>query len=474
MTDHAQQHDGGELDPDLDYQGGRPLGGLLLALVLVLASVLAIVFVAGDRLGIGQADDSLSSEVADPTTADADTTTDRVDEDPVLAVDGQDSSAGGEEPDDEPELTEAELAAARSIRPDAPISVVGMSSLSNVRLRTNRATYRFTAEQTGEVEALRLYFIVNTSRPGYASGNGGTVSVTVAPDDGTGLPDESRLLPGRFDATFDLANGAPTGDRGDFIKNTLLGRWAFSEPIPVEAGQSYHFIFTNTDADPDNNFVSLDLVIDLLPDSDTSGQPIPSPARRTDIGFVEDRAGQPWFIADTHSSGHWRTPIFQVDYVDGTSQGQGFMQYETSDAFQLSGSSALRTTITLPADRTVSQLAARVAQHPTAPVILELTDGDGEVLRSVSVPANGQLNYRSAVWVEGTVEPITLEAGQTYALVVRAGEGYSGSVTPLQAGLTYGFSSAAVYPFGVAQTSTDGSSWSDWRSGLFYFSFSVK
>jgi hypothetical protein len=71
------------------------------------------------------------------------------------------------------------------------------------------------------------------------------------------------------------------------------------------------------------------------------------------------------------------------------------------------------------------------------------------------------------------VEPITLEADETYALVVRAGDGYSGSIIPLQAGLTYGFSRASVFPFGVAQTTEDGNSWDDWRGGLFYFSFAI-
>ncbi|MEM7275974.1 MAG: hypothetical protein AAF547_23055, partial [Actinomycetota bacterium] len=324
-----------------------------------------------------------------------------------------------------------------------------------------------------EIETLRLYFIVNTSRNGYAGGTGGTVGITVAPDDGTGLPDEGSLFAGRSEVSFSLSGGAfAGGDRGDFVRNTLLGSWTFSQPIPVQAGQEYHIIFENLDPSPASNFISLDLVIDLLPDSLKGGDPIPSPARRSEFGFVEDR-GSGWFLADTHDEGHWRTPIFEVTYADGATQGQGFMQYEASDAFTLAGTSAIRTTITVPEDRSVSQLAARVAAQAGGTVILELTTLEGEVLRSVEVGTDGIGNYRNAVWAEGDVEPLTLAAGEDYALVVRAGAGYSGTVVPLQAGLAYGFSPKSVFPFGTAQISADGQSWTDWRSGLFYQSISV-
>ena len=495
-------HDSNSDDPSGSDRGiddgpeSRPLSTYLLIAVFCLGLLLVIAVVARSQLA-GDSDsvqaDATASSAGEPGQGDT------TDGGGALQADGTQDSIGSsletEQPStdstadttsqDEADSTEASSGAtdgsstsevpAAAPTSDAPISVVGMSSLSNVRLRTNRAAYRFTADRDGSIESMRLYFIVNTSRSGYAAGSGGSINVTVAPEGSDGLPDESCTMAGRFQATFGLVDGAYSGaDRGQFIKDSLLGGWDFSEPISVEAGEKYFIIFDNADPSPANNFVSLDLVIDLIPDSAAGQGPIPSPARRTDFSFFEDREGQAWFQADEHSSGHWRTPIFQVEYADGGTQGQGFMQYEARNAFELSGSSAIRTTIELGQDRTVSELAARVASHPSAPVILELTTIDGEVLRSVTAPASGTINYRGAVWAEGTVEPLTLKAGAEYALVVRAGSGYSGSIVPLQAGLTYGFTADSVFPFGRAQTSPDGKDWSDWRNGLFYQSISVK
>lgn len=365
-----------------------------------------------------------------------------------------------------------ETAAAPTSSADRPISVPGMSALGNVKLRTNKGAYRFRAEQTGNIENLRLYFIANTHRPGYADGTGGTVRVTVAPDNGSGQPDPSKTFGGTFDVKFNLRDGAPTGDRRTFINDVLLGKHTFSQPIPVEAGKNYFIIFDNIDADPNANNVSLDLVYDLIPKDERPGQPVPSPARRTDIGFHQQASGGAWRDADVHRDGHWVTPIFEVTYANGFSQGQGFMQWQDEGAFTLAGSSAIRTLITLPADRTVSELSARVKGHASGSVVVELTDGQGTVLRSSTQRANGRVNLRGAVWVTANVDPITLKAGEQYALVIRAANGYSGSVVPLQAGSLYGFTAPSLFPFGKAQTSSNGSSWNDW--GRLYPSIAIK
>lgn len=371
------------------------------------------------------------------------------------------------------DTTESDSAPAATSNVDRPISVPGMSALGNIKLRTNKGAYRFKAEKTGNIEKLRLYFIANTHRPGYADGTGGTVRVTVAPDDGNGQPDPSKTVGGTFDVKFNLKDGADTsGDRRKFVSDVLLGQYTFSESIPVEAGKNYFIIFHNIDSNPNANNVSLDLVFDLIPKDERPGQPVPSPARRTDIGFHQQAAGSAWTSADTHRDGHWMTPIFEVTYADGFAQGQGFIQWQDERAFTLSGSSAIRTLITLPADRTVSELSARVQSHGSGSVTLELTDGQGSVLRSTTVRANARVNLRNAVWATGAVDPITLKAGQQYALVIRPANGYSGSVVPLQDGSSYGYTSASLFPFGKAQTSSNGTSWNDW--GRLYPSIAIK
>ncbi len=490
QTEHPSGGSDAEYPPS-DYEterSGRGRWFLLLALVVMIAA--AAIYLLSDRqadqpqdnagpasgqIGVDAGENEERSTLAVETASDTAESTD-------LAPTTESTSTGDESTVDESEeaAEESEPEVADSVPPEqladtsqVPIAVPGMTSLSNVPLRTNRAAYRFTADRTGEVDSVRLYYIVNTSKSGYANGTGGTVGMTVAPDDGTGLPDETGLFPGRAEASFGLDGGAIIGDRSEYVRDTLFGRWMFSEPIPVEAGKDYHIIFQNLDPDPTNNYVSLDLVIDLVPETLRGSGPIPSPAARSDYGFVMS-SGDGWRLADAHSEGHRQTPIFEVTYTDGSTQGQGFMQYEARATFSLTGSAAIRTTITVPEDRTVSELAARVGAQAGGSVILELATIEGEVLRSVSASTDATANYRNAVWAEGTVEPLSLKAGQTYAFVVRAGSGYTGDVVPLQAGVNYGFAPKSVFPFGTAQTSPDGSTWSDWRNGLFYQSISVR
>ncbi len=355
------------------------------------------------------------------------------------------------------------------------IGIVGMTSLANYGVEgSRRLSYRVEATQTSNVESLRLYFIDNATRTGYASGTGGKIRVQIAPDDGTGKPDEARMFPGKFDAEFGLTNGRYEGpDRRGFVRNKLLGLWTFDQPIPLVAGQTYHIVFKNIDPNPAANYIGIDLVIDMVKIG--SGDPcIQSPARPANLAFLRNMSGNSWEDFTCDNRGYTWTPIYEFRYANGAVQGQGVMQWDVVAQYRISGNAAVRTTIRLPKDQTVSELAARVERHATGSVSLQLETLDGEVLRSVTAATNGLGNYRNAVWAEGSVAPITLKANTDYALVVRPLNGYSGSIVPVQAGLNYGFHPSSNMPFGVAQTSSNGTSWTAWSGGgVRYFPFAV-
>lgn len=348
-----------------------------------------------------------------------------------------------------------------------------MSSLANYNLvGSRRASYRITAEQTSSVESLRLYFIDNSTRTGYASGTGGKIRVQIAPDNGNGQPDETRTFPGKFDATFGLTNGKyQNSDRTAFIKNKLLGLWTFDQPIPLTKGQTYHILFKNIDPNPTTNYIAIDMVIDMVPID--SGNPcINSPARPNNLGFLRT-AGNGWQDSTCDKHGSW-TPIYEFRYTNGGIQGQGIMQWDNNATFRISGNAAVRTTIQLPKDQTITELAARVERNTTGSVALQLETLDGKVLASTNAATNGPGNYRNAVWAKGTITPTTLKANTDYALVVRPKNGYNGTVVPLQAGTNYGFHPTSTMPYGKAQTSTNGTTWTPWSGGgVRYFSFAL-
>src|SRR6202049_629402 len=62
---------------------------------------------------------------------------------------------------------------------------LGADGLANTRLGPDglMVSYRFLAKHTGVLEQIRIYLIPDHA--GYAAGTGGTIRVTLHPDDGT-------------------------------------------------------------------------------------------------------------------------------------------------------------------------------------------------------------------------------------------------------------------------------------------------
>ena len=442
------------------------VGGFFIATV---AALLVWVLVSSDDSAVRTASEATPSSQVNDSSSNLDT---ELDDSSAATL--QESAttllpSASLQPDTETSANQS--ASAASTEDLSHLSVIAMASLGNRPVRT-KAAYWFVANQTGDITSLRQYYVVNNQRPGYALGTGGKMLVSVAPDNGKGLPDESKIFPGTITVDFKLNNGAPPAI-ADYVQNVQLGKFEFSSAIPVEKGKKYFIIFENTDSRPTANYVSLDLAIDLRAATNAPNVPpiSPNPGRRYDLGYLEDRGGS-WVPYDTRPEGHWYTPIFEVTYSDGTVIGNGFMEWEHEATFTLAGSSALRTTIKLPKSKTITELAARSTHHPTAPLILELTTIDGTVLRSVTVKTTGDANHRNAVWVIGEIEPLTLEAGKEYALVFRAGPGYSGTVVPLKS--SFGFTQGTQFPYGKAQTSSDGKNWTTWGNGILYFSMAIK
>ena len=125
--------------------------------------------------------------------------------------------------------------------------------------------YRFLAERSGTVSAVRPYIVVNTSREGYAAGTGGTVRVSLVADDGAGLPAEDEVLAvGEIEMALVDGKLPPPADteekRAQNYPSIPLGGQ------PIVAGQTYHLVFEQVDPDPVANYVGLDLLYQTTPE----------------------------------------------------------------------------------------------------------------------------------------------------------------------------------------------------------------
>ena len=328
---------------------------------------------------------------------------------------------------------------------------IGYDALGNMQVggaasgaANTYVSFRFKAAASSTLVSVRWYCIDYT-HPGYGAGTGGTLRQTIEADSG-GVPSGTAL------ATKDVV--APVDD---------FQLYTFSSPATLTAGSYYHLVFTNIDASPTVNFVSVDCLFRYTPSS-------PMQPRFTDYE---------WAALRKYSSGSWAvetqyTPILQIVYGDGTIQGVGYMEANVAAGRYgtITGTNSMvRELITVSGgDRTVSGAAVRLikASGSTDPLTVRLENSGGTLIDSFTIPASsistGTVgNYgREGVWVSGSfASSRTLTNGSTYRLRLSTGASSTFYMFPMRRGSDYGYVSPQTYfGDGKAQKTTDGSTWS--------------
>jgi len=314
------------------------------------------------------------------------------------------------------------------------------------------AAYRFRAAQTGSIQAVHFYLIVN--KPGYSGGNGGEVKVDLESDDGSAAHNPS----GKVLATYTIANpqagltGPDSGEYGYFPTVT------FASPAAVTQGQLYHVVFSNPSANPSVNFVSLDSLWLDLPS--TPVQPTVSDTDSAVLRMVTGTGGFAWKQQQT------LTPILQVDYADGTTAGQGYMEVWVGAPEPISGTAAVREQFTnnSGANIAVTSVSVRVNRTSgTAALTVRLEQSDGTLIEQGTVAAASIPVAADPTWVTYTFSAVrTLFSAQGYNLVLEAPSGTTYTAYPVRKGSAYGFAPATTYfNDGYAQFNP-GSGWVGW------------
>ncbi|MFN8185166.1 MAG: PKD domain-containing protein [Candidatus Nanopelagicales bacterium] len=352
--------------------------------------------------------------------------------------------------------------------PPAQSAVYGTSlnadTLANLNMGGQWAgspSYRFTAEQSSTLNAVRVHLLEPTHGPGYAGGTGGTIRMTVQTDNG-GVPSGTVLASRDF--RWADANGSN------------FPQFSFSSPARLTAGQRYHLVFTNIDSSPASNYMSLNNMY-------TFTEPTPRQPNHSDSEFFTTLMKE--------GSGAWTvwtgyTPNVDLTYGNGAHQGQGVMDIDTANGSVISGSNNLvRERITVSgSDRVVSGAAFRIARNSgTGNLVVRLEDANGSLIDSFSVPTSsvpvidsGQ-DGKAGVWVSGTFStPRTLSKGSTYNLRLSTNSSTSLWTRGIQQGQMYGFDPSTYFADGQLEVSTNGgSSWDIvpglWQDGDLQFYF---
>jgi hypothetical protein len=331
-------------------------------------------------------------------------------------------------------------------------SGLNVDALANTpigRAEDFQVSYRFRANHDGPLRAIRPFFIWSYQKAGYHALNGGTILVQLQTDDGSldHHPSGSTLASALV--------RHPVNDAVGFFPLLPL------EPAPrLAAGNLYHVVFTNIDPDRAHNWVCLDSAY-----MDHGGSPMQPTIPDTDLATLWRRgpAGA-WTLRRTGPLETF-TPILELDYADGASQGQGYMEFWIGRAKPISGAQGVRETFTVSGrSRTVVSVAVRAKYlSGPGPLTLRLEQADGTLVDQGSVtglPVTPGLS--GASWARVAFQrPRTLLSGESYHLTLGAPADTVYTAFPMRKGLDYQFKPTTVFPDGYAQFN-DGGGWTGW------------
>lgn len=317
-----------------------------------------------------------------------------------------------------------------------------------------RVAYRFQAERSGVIESVRPFIVVNTSRQGYAAGTGGTVQVSVVADDGTGLPVLDQVL-ARGQLEMDLIDGAlpepaDTAEkrRQNFAAIPIGGQ-------PVVAGQTYHVVFEQIDADPVANYVGLD----LLYQHTTQLGPRPSIDH---WGVTIDENGNGWTEYTTRFGDQLYSPIMAIKMTDGFAYGNGYIEtFSGSESFRpIDEESSIQVTFEPAEAFEAQQFWLRAIRTGDSGAMSLTLDGDDGTTAAIDVPAT-TFDPEDMTWIE-VPWPVTLNPGVTYQLTLTGADGGAFAVHPLREGTTYAFEPGSLFG-GVSRPSDGNGGYAGWH-----------
>jgi hypothetical protein len=298
---------------------------------------------------------------------------------------------------------------------------------------------------------------------GYSSGTGGTTTVSIQSDDGSGKPSGTKL------ATTSWAGGnnAAGEERRDIS--------TFSSPASLTAGTIYYLVFENASA---SNYISVNcgyIYSGGVASAVRSLAPKHPKFSDSEFGVLLTTAyGGAWSTTVNNANGY--TAVVDLIYANGYHDGNAYYENMTPAGHpgMVSGTASMvRETFTVTGgNRTVNRAGVRVRRHSgTAPLVLTLETAAGVYIDSGTIPAANiqippDMAYSlsgggGAVWVTANFAAArTLTNGVAYNLRLSTATGTTYSTDPIRNATEnyYGFKS---YDFtdGVPYKTVDGSTW---------------
>lgn len=310
--------------------------------------------------------------------------------------------------------------------PGAPVGAIygipwagdSLANLEMGRQAGRHVAIRWRSTFTGSVTAIWIY---HKAGAGYSLGTGGHVRMDIQSDDGTA----SHFPSGTVLATSGSLVTANT---------PVVFQYPVTVPITLTAGTIYHFVFTNTDATPTANYVSKNSL-----DIEDHINPIQKTISNDDLAVVWQDNGPPWV---RHPD---RTPIFTVDFADGTRRGQSYYDVLSVSGLKLiqGANNMVRLTFTPSQSLSVGRVWFRgwKLTGETVALLFSLKTSGGSTISSASLAAASIAvgtpgdPPHGAAWYSVDLGAQALAAGTTYRLELSCAAGATGYNTwPITAG----------------------------------------
>ncbi len=348
-----------------------------------------------------------------------------------------------------------------TVNASAPVPIgvygtgIGVDSLANTRVggpTGSVASVRFRAKHTGNIIAIRAYFIWDTAptdNGGYSGGTGGTLKCAIQTDDGT-----ANHYPSGTTLGYGL-NPSPIGKLFPVITLT--------SPVSVQAGTLYHMVYTNVDPTPSANYASVNCVhakVGLSPRqpafADTDWAMLMGGS--SDGGTTPDGS---WAIRG-FAEGTSNVPILELQFADGWKEGRGYMEVWVNWPKTIGGTQAVRQNFTPTAATKVDRMSVRlVLTSGTGDLQVRLEKADGTLVEQGSIPSTS-IPTTAPGWVTWSLStPRTLAAGTAYNLVFTSSSGTVYTIFPIRQGSDYSFDGRTYFADGYAQYN-DGTGWRGW------------
>lgn len=319
-----------------------------------------------------------------------------------------------------------------------------------------QSSFRFRAEQTAELDSVRVYTIVYHAG-GYSAGDAGSVRCRLYADDETSdhFPTGSALATTN---TFNPGNPPST----DFPLLT------FSVPYAVTAGTLYHLVFDNPHASPTTNYCSIDMMSELT----TAHSPQQPRFADTDWAYLVKYGASAWEQRTQNV-----TPIADLTYDNAEHQGMGYTEVGlVSYTVSIEGNTMIRETFTVSGgDKVVTGVGVCLSRYSgTGDLSVRLETGAGTEIETVTfaaadVAANTHAGYAdfgsmTRLYAAFASEH-TLSSGSTYNVRVSSPAGTVYRAHSIRrAGGSYGIDDATYFTDGYGQKTTDGSTWTAIRT----------